>query len=109
MLRLRSALSRDRAVRRDEFENDGVQRSGDAGEHGADAERDGFDVRFAVTGDFRIGLNEVAIGLTLPHFPIALARHRLPPAAFIAIQTGAMFAPEEACRLGYVDRVLPPA
>ena len=67
------------------------------------------DVRFALAGDFRIGLNEVAIGITLPHFPIALARHRLSPAAVIAIQTGAMFTPEEAWRLGYVDRVLAPA
>jgi enoyl-CoA hydratase len=65
------------------------------------------DVRLAVAGDFRIGLNEVAIGLTLPHFALALARHRLSPAALIAVQTGAMFAPDDACRLGYVDGVSP--
>ena len=35
------------------------------------------DVRIGVAGDFRIGLNEVAIGLTVPWFGISVARHRL--------------------------------
>jgi enoyl-CoA hydratase len=50
-------------------------------------------------------MNEVAIGLTLPWFAIELARHRLTPQGFARITTGAMFAPEEALRLGYLDRV----
>jgi enoyl-CoA hydratase len=64
------------------------------------------DVRLGLAGPFRIGLNEVAIGLTLPSFAIELARHRLAPAGFARITTAALFDPEEAMRLGYLDRVL---
>lgn len=66
------------------------------------------DVRFCVTGDWRIGMNEVAIGLTLPYFAIELARHRLTPPGFARLTTGALFPPEEAQRFGYVDRLLAP-
>jgi len=64
------------------------------------------DVRFGVAGPWRIGMNETAIGLTVPKFAIELARQRLTPPGFARIQTAAMFAPEEAMRLGYLDRVL---
>ena len=64
------------------------------------------DVRFAVSGPWKIGMNEVAIGLTVPRFAIELARHRLTPPGFARITTAAMFAPDEARELGYVDRVL---
>lgn len=67
------------------------------------------DVRFGVAGPFRIGLNESAIGLTLPYFAVELTRHRLAPAGFARIPSAALFAPEEAARLGYLDRVLEPA
>jgi enoyl-CoA hydratase len=66
------------------------------------------DVRFCASGPWRIGMNEVAIGLTLPWFAIELARHRLTPPGFARIQTAAMFAPEDALRLGYLDRVIEP-
>jgi enoyl-CoA hydratase len=66
------------------------------------------DVRFAVAGGWRIGMNEVAIGLTVPRFAIELARHRLTPPGVVRVGTAAMFAPDEALRLGYVDRVLDP-
>jgi enoyl-CoA hydratase len=36
------------------------------------------DVRIGVDGPFRLGLNEVKIGLTMPWFAIELARHRRP-------------------------------
>jgi enoyl-CoA hydratase len=64
------------------------------------------DVRFGVAGAWRIGMNEVAIGITVPKFAVELARHRLTPPGFARIASGAMFAPEEALRLGYLDRVL---
>jgi enoyl-CoA hydratase len=51
-------------------------------------------------------MNEVAIGLTVPKFAVELARHRLTPPGFARITTAPMFAPEEALRLGYLDRVL---
>jgi enoyl-CoA hydratase len=64
------------------------------------------DVRFGLAGPWRIGMNEVAIGLTLPKFALELARHRLTPAGFARVITAPMFAPEDALRLGYLDRVL---
>ncbi len=64
------------------------------------------DVRFGVTGPWRIGMNEVAIGMTVPKFAIELARHRLTADGFARIASAAMFAPEEALRLGYLDRVV---
>lgn len=64
------------------------------------------DVRFCVDGPWQIGMNEVAIGLTVPHFALELARHRLTPVGVARITTAPMFGPEEAMQLGYVDRVL---
>lgn len=64
------------------------------------------DVRFGVAGDWNIGLNEVAIGLAVPQFAVELARHRLTPAGLMRVSTGAMFKPEEAARLGYLDYVV---
>jgi enoyl-CoA hydratase len=65
------------------------------------------DVRVGVAGDFRIGLNEVAIGLTVPWFGIALARHRLARPYFDRCTvTGAFLDPEEAIRAGFLDRLV---
>jgi enoyl-CoA hydratase len=64
------------------------------------------DVRLGLAGPWRIGMNEVAIGLTVPRFAVELARHRLTAQGFARIPSAAMFAPEEALRLGYLDRVL---
>jgi enoyl-CoA hydratase len=64
------------------------------------------DVRIGVAGPWRIGMNEVAIGMTVPKFAVELARHRLTPPGFARITTAPMFAPEEALRLGYLDRVV---
>jgi enoyl-CoA hydratase len=67
------------------------------------------DVRIGVEGAFRIGLNETAIGMTVPRFAVELARHRLTPPGFARITTAALFGPEQAMQLGYLDRVLPAA
>ncbi|MEV0297442.1 crotonase/enoyl-CoA hydratase family protein [Nocardia sp. NPDC050710] len=62
------------------------------------------DVRFGVDGDFKLGLNEVAIGLTIPHYGVEVARHRLTPPGFDrAANTGGLFAPREARDLGFLD------
>jgi enoyl-CoA hydratase len=67
------------------------------------------DVRIGVDGPFRIGLNEVKIGLTVPWFAIELARQRLTPAAFSrAVVTAAIHSPVEAVSAGFLDRVLAP-
>ncbi|HSF04073.1 MAG TPA: crotonase/enoyl-CoA hydratase family protein [Solirubrobacterales bacterium] len=64
------------------------------------------DVRLGLAGPWRIGMNEVAIGITVPRFAVELARHRLTPPGFARITTAPLFDPEEALRLGYLDRVL---
>jgi enoyl-CoA hydratase len=67
------------------------------------------DVRLGADGPFRLGFNEVRIGLTLPWFAIVLARHRLTPAHFDhATVTGEMFDPNAAREAGLLDAVVPP-
>jgi enoyl-CoA hydratase len=65
------------------------------------------DVRIGVAGDWKIGMNEVSIGLTVPHFAIALAKHRLSQQGFARISTASMFNPVEAVAAGYLDYVVP--
>jgi enoyl-CoA hydratase len=67
------------------------------------------DLRIGVRGEFRIGLNEVAIGLTIPWFGIALARHRLTRPYFDRCTgSAAMLGPEEAVTAGFLDRLVDP-
>lgn len=66
------------------------------------------DMRIGVQGPFRIGLNEVKIGLTVPWFAIELARQRLTPADFDrSVVNAVMHTPEEARAAGFLDRVVP--
>ena len=65
------------------------------------------DVRIGADGPYRIGLNEVAIGIPVPTFALELARHRLLPAYLQRTAlTGEMFAPSEAMTAGFLDRVV---
>ncbi|MEY2571680.1 MAG: enoyl-CoA hydratase, partial [Acidimicrobiaceae bacterium] len=66
------------------------------------------DQRIGVEGAFKIGLNEVAIGMPLPHFAIELARYRMPPSRFDSVLLGEVFAPADAVAAGYLDRVVAP-
>lgn len=67
------------------------------------------DFRVSTTGTHRIGLNEVAIGLTVPRFAVETARQRLQPAYFSrTVTTGEMFEPEEARRAGFFDVLAAP-
>jgi enoyl-CoA hydratase len=66
------------------------------------------DTRIGADGPFKLGLNEVRIGLTLPWFATVLARHRLSPAHFDhAAVTGDMFDPRTAREAGLLDTVVP--
>ena len=67
------------------------------------------DIRYGAAGTWKIGLNEVAIGLTLALFAIELARHRLTAPGFARVTTGALFEPDEARSAGYFDYVVDPA
>jgi enoyl-CoA hydratase len=65
------------------------------------------DLRIGTLGRFRVGLNEVKIGLTVPWFAIELARQRLQPAAFSrAVVNATMYGPGEAVYAGFLDRVV---
>jgi enoyl-CoA hydratase len=65
------------------------------------------DHRIAAEGNYGIGMNEVAIGLTVPRFAIEVARQRLTPAYFSrAVMTAEMFGPQEAVTAGFFDRVV---
>lgn len=67
------------------------------------------DHRIGVTGDAKIGLNEVEIGLTLPWFGIELAKHRLPNQFFDRCTiTGPLLSPEEALAAGFLDELVAP-
>src|SRR4030095_5153546 len=66
------------------------------------------DVRIGARGPFRMGLNEVAIGISPPGFAVELARSRLHPAWLSRTVTlGEMFEPDEAAVAGLRDRVVP--
>jgi len=67
------------------------------------------DARLGADGPFRIGLNEVRIGMTLPWFAIEVARHRLTPAAFDrTVVNATMFSPADAVTAGFLDHVVAP-
>ena len=67
------------------------------------------DHRVGARGDFKIGLNEVAIGLTIPWFGIELARHRLARPYFDRCTiTGAFLGPDEAREAGFLDELAEP-
>jgi enoyl-CoA hydratase len=66
------------------------------------------DHRIGMAGDWRIGLNEVAIGMALPVWAVELARYRMPAGQFDRILLGEIGGPEEACAAGFLDRVVAP-
>lgn len=68
------------------------------------------DVRIGAEGPFRIGLNEVSIGLPVPLLGLALARDRLAPAALgPATMLAQIYSPAEAVVAGYLDQLAPPS
>jgi enoyl-CoA hydratase len=66
-----------------------------------------MDERIAARGAFKIGLNEAAIGMSLPAFALILARDRLSPTHLIRATANAeIYAPDAAVDAGFVDRVV---
>ncbi|HVP59744.1 MAG TPA: enoyl-CoA hydratase/isomerase family protein [Myxococcaceae bacterium] len=67
------------------------------------------DVRLAAAGDYRLGLNEVQIGLGLPAVVLETLRCQVSPQALgpVALE-GRLLVPEEAQALGLVEAVVPP-
>jgi len=68
------------------------------------------DYRIGADGPFKIGANEVAIGLTMPHFGVEMCRQRLAPAHFNrAVIFSEMYSPADAVPAGFLDKVVPVA
>jgi enoyl-CoA hydratase/carnithine racemase len=68
----------------------------------------GADVRIGAAGEFKLGLNEVAIQMTLPGFAVELANERLSRRHLLRATTLAeLYDPVGACDAGYLDRVVP--
>lgn len=66
------------------------------------------DYRIGVQGDFKIGLNEVAIGMSMHHAGIEIARGRLAPVYFNrSVNLAEMVGPEDAVTAGFLDKVVP--
>ena len=64
------------------------------------------DYRIGIEGAFKLGLNEVAIGMTMHHTGIEIARHRLSPAHFYrSVVNAEIFSPEGAVEAGFLDEV----
>ncbi|WP_369990392.1 crotonase/enoyl-CoA hydratase family protein [Pseudomonas xanthosomatis] len=66
------------------------------------------DYRIGVEGPYKIGLNEVQIGMTMHHAGIELARDRLRRSAFHrSVINAEMFEPRDALDAGFLDKVVP--
>ena len=66
------------------------------------------DYRIGTAGDFRIAMNETAIGMGLPPFALMLARERISKRYLTRAAIAAtMFSPEEAKDAGFLDDVVP--
>jgi enoyl-CoA hydratase/carnithine racemase len=65
------------------------------------------DYRIGVEGPFKIGLNEIQIGMTMHHVGIELPRARLTPVHFNrCINLAEMQTPEGAVESGFLDEIV---
>src|SRR5439155_27050911 len=66
------------------------------------------DYRLGLDGDYRVGLNEVAVGAAFPRTALEIVRLRLAHARASELILGAALYPAtQAVRLGIVDELLP--
>lgn len=67
------------------------------------------DWRVGAAGDFKLGLNEVRIGLFVPGFAVDLAGYRLSRRHLTeAVELAEVYDPERALDAGFVDEVVDP-
>lgn len=65
------------------------------------------DYRVGTKGEFKIGLNEVSIGMTTPQFLIDFARDRVPTRLLAqAVVHAQLFSPDEATEAGFLDEAV---
>lgn len=66
------------------------------------------DIRVGVHGEYCIGLNEVAIGIAVPDFALALCESRLSAShLYRTAVLGQMLRPSEALEAGFLDVLIP--
>ncbi|TDQ24066.1 crotonase/enoyl-CoA hydratase family protein [Tenacibaculum caenipelagi] len=66
------------------------------------------DYRLGVEGDFKIGLNEVMIGMTMHNAGIEIAKARLTPIYFErSVNCSEIYNPKDAITAGFLDKVVP--
>lgn len=66
------------------------------------------DYRLGADADYKVGLNEVAIGASFPRAALEIVRLRLPhPRAAELLLGAALYPASQAVRLGIVDELLP--
>lgn len=66
------------------------------------------DYRIGVEGDFKIGLNEVLIGMTMHHAGIAIAKSRLSEVYLNrSVVNAEIFKPKDAVKAGFLDLIVP--
>jgi enoyl-CoA hydratase len=66
------------------------------------------DVRIGAEGPFKIGLNEVAIGMPVPKFVVELGKGCFATTEFnAAVNLATIYDPEGAVRAGFLDRIVP--
>ena len=66
------------------------------------------DYRVGADGPYKLGLNEVAIGMPVPTFGVELCRDRLSNAWFTrCVQHATLCSPAEAVQAGFLDEVVP--
>jgi enoyl-CoA hydratase len=67
------------------------------------------DYRVCAQGAYKIGLNEVSLGMPVPVLAMELARDRLSKRELVkATLMGTIYDPDNALRVGYVDAVVAP-
>jgi enoyl-CoA hydratase len=68
------------------------------------------DERIAANGDYKVGINEVRLGVTLPSVVLDLLRGVLAPRALRRVVLGGeLYSPSTALELGLLDEIVDPA
>lgn len=66
------------------------------------------DYRICSDGSFKIGLNEIAIGLVMPEYGVDLVRDRIALSHQIpALANSILYDPQHAIAAGFIDEVVP--
>ncbi len=66
------------------------------------------DYAMIKAGDYKVGLNETLIGMTMHNFGIEMGRYHLPKSYFNrCVINGEIFGPKGAMHAGFFDRVVP--